>query len=70
MSDREFKWQKLSAGLLEMDGATGFRGEFFSVDKCLGAGIKGGEQGFREEKALGCERVHDSRAVGVGTTWA
>ena len=25
----------------------------FGVDKCLGAGIKGGEQGFREEKALG-----------------
>ena len=53
MSDREFKWQKFSAWLLEMDGANGFRGEFFSVDKCLGAGIKGREQGFREENALG-----------------
>ena len=36
-----------------MDGAKWFRGEFFGVDTCLAAGIKGGEQRFREEKALG-----------------
>ena len=53
MSERKFNWQKLSARLLEMDGAQWFRGEFFGVDKCLGSGIKGGEQGFGEETALG-----------------
>ena len=39
MSEREFKWQKLSAWLLEMEGGRWFRGEIFGVNKNCDVGL-------------------------------